>query len=309
LDWFRYISHFLVAVGTLLIVAGVTAFFAWNWADLSYMAKFALIQSGIVATVVVAWRLGINSIGGKAALFSSAFLVGVLLAVFGQVYQTGADPYGLFLGWAALILPWVIIGRQAALWIFLQVLLNLGLIMYWTQVIDPPEGWWQLAQLLGPLVWLSSTLMNSTLASLVFALNAIALVVWEIVSNQGLNWMQGRTYPRIMAFGALSNLLVPTVVIIIGASFDARGNIGVISPVLYGIATVVALYYYQYRKPDLLILTMCVFGAIMVFTSFFIRYMLDDISGALMLAILLIAQVAGAAYWLRNVSRRWEATS
>ena len=158
-------------------------------------------------------------------------------------------------------------------------------------------------------MWLSGTLINSTLASLVFALNAIALVVWEIASNQGLNWMQGRTYPRIMAFGALSNLLVPTVIIIIGASFDARGNIGVISPVLYGIATVVALYYYQYRKPDLLILTMCVFGAIMVFTSFFIRYMLDDISGALMLAILLIAQVAGAAYWLRNVSRHWQATS
>lgn len=308
-DWLRYISHFLVAVGTLLIVAGITAFFAWNWADLGYMTKFALIQSSIVATLVLAWRLGIDSIGGKAALFSSAFLVGMLLAVFGQVYQTGADPYGLFLAWAALILPWVIIGRQAALWILLQLLLNLALIMYWTQVVDPPDGWWQLSQLLGPLVWLSSTLMNSTLASLVFALNAIALVVWEYASNRGLNWMQGRIYPRIMAFGALSNVLIPTVVIIFGASLGERGNIGAISPVLYVIASAAGLFYYQYRKPDLLILTMCVFGAILVISSFFVRHLLNDIGGALMLAMLLIAQVAGAAYWLRNISRRWETTS
>lgn len=308
-DWFRYISRFLVTIGTLLIISGITAFFAWNWAEMHHTIKFALIQSGIVATVVLAWRLGINSTGGKAALFSSAFLVGVILAVFGQVYQTGADPYGLFLGWAALILPWVVIGRQAALWILLQVLLNLGLIMYWTQVIDPPNGWWQLSQLLGPLVWLSSTLMNTTLASFVFALNAVALVVWELASNQGVDWMRGRTYPRIMAFGALSNVLIPTVIMIFGVSLDARENVGVISPTLYVVASAAALFYYQYRKPDLLILTICVFGAIMVISSFFVRYMLNDIGGALMLAMLLIAQVAGAAYWLRNVSRRWQATS
>jgi uncharacterized membrane protein YcaP (DUF421 family) len=54
---------------------------------------------------------------------------------------------------------------------------------------------------------------------------------------------------------------------------------------------------------------MLVFGAILVFTTLFGRYMLKDISGILMIAILLIGQVAGAAYWLRNVSRRWEAES
>ena len=84
-DWLRNINRFLIAVGTLLIVAGITAFFAWNWADLSYMKKFVLIQSGIVATAVLAWRLGIDSIGGRASLFSSAFLVGVLLAVLSIV--------------------------------------------------------------------------------------------------------------------------------------------------------------------------------------------------------------------------------
>ena len=84
-------------IAALVSVAGITAFFAWNWADLGYMVKFALIQSGVAGTALLAWRLGIDSIGGSASLFSSAFLVGVLFAVFGQVYQTGADPYGLFI--------------------------------------------------------------------------------------------------------------------------------------------------------------------------------------------------------------------
>lgn len=308
-DWLRYISHFLMLVGALLVVTGISAFFAWNWADLSYMVKFALIQVGIVATAILAWRLGIDSIGGRASFFCSAFLVGVLLAVFGQVYQTGADPYGLFLGWALLILPWAIIGRQAGLWILFQSLLILALILYWTQVIDPPDGWWQLSQLLGPLVWLSSTLMNSILASLVFSLNVVALIAWEIAANRNIAWVQGRTYPRIMAFGALGNVLIPTVIVIFGASLGVRGDLGVISPMLYTLATLAAFYYYQYRRPDLLMLTMVVFGAVLVFTTLFVRYLANESGGILILAMLLIGQVAGAAYWLRDVSRKWEASS
>ena len=308
-DWLRYINHFLATIGALLIVAGVAAFFAWNWAELSYMVKFALIQAGIAGTALLAWRLGIDSMGGRAALFSSAFLVGVLFAVFGQVYQTGADPYGLFVAWSILILPLAIIGRQAALWILFQTLLILALIMYWTQVIDPPNGWWQVAQLLGPLVWLSSTLMDSTLASLVFTLNVVALIAWEYAVNRNVAWVQGRSYPRVIGFGALSNVLIPSVVFILGASFGDTIKLGFISPVLYVAASVVALYYYQFRRPDLLMLTMLAFGAILVFTTLIGRYMPMDPGSILMLAILLIGQVAGAAYWLRHVARQWEAQS
>jgi uncharacterized membrane protein len=308
-DWLRYINHFLMTVGALLIVAGVTTFFAWNWADLDYWIKFVLIQTGIAGLALLAWRLGIDSMGGRVALFSSAFLVGVLFAVFGQVYQTGADPYGLFIAWSILILPLAIIGRQAALWILFQTLLILALIMYWTQVVDPPNGWWQLAQLLGPLAWLSSTLMDSTLASLVFALNAVALIAWEYAVNQNVAWMQGRTYPRVVGLGALSNVLIPTFMFIVGASFGEKINLGFISPVLYAVASVAALYYYQFRRPDLLMLTMLVFGAILIFNTLVGRFIPMGAGSILLLAILLIAQVAGAAYWLRKVSRRWEAQS
>jgi uncharacterized membrane protein len=163
--WRRYIDYFLMALGVALILTGAAAFLAWNWADLGRMSKFALLQGGIVLTVVAAWRLGLDSVAGRAGLLAAAILVGLLLALYGQVYQTGADPYGLFLTWAIMVLPLVLIGRQAGLWLLLVVLANLTLILYWTQVLNPPEGWWQLAQLLGPIVWLGSTVMDSTLAS------------------------------------------------------------------------------------------------------------------------------------------------
>jgi len=162
-DWRRGMDVFLLAVGVLLIVIGIAAFFAWNWADLGRAAKFALIQGGVVAAAVLArWRR-LDTIAGQAALLAAAGLVGVLLAYFGQTYQTGADPYGLFLAWALLILPWALIGRQAGLWIMLLLLANLTLILYWTQVLDPPGGLWQLSMLLGPLVGLGMAAMNSEL--------------------------------------------------------------------------------------------------------------------------------------------------
>jgi uncharacterized membrane protein len=288
-----------------LICAGVTAFFAWNWAELQQMGKFALIEGGVALAVIIAWRMKLDSTAGRAALLAAGFLVGVLLAVYGQVYQTGADPYGLFLGWGLLILPWALVGRQAGLWMLLAVLANLSIIMYWTQVLHPPGGLWQLSQLLGPLAWLSTTIMDSRLANIVFALNAAILIAWEILALRGADWMQTRWFPRVMAFGCLTIVLIPTLFIAIGASMGSDWRWSFTSPVLFALSVTACFFYYQKRQPDLFVLTLCLLGAIMVTTCLFARGMrgFDD---TLLLALLIIGQTAGAAYWLRSVSRRWE---
>jgi uncharacterized membrane protein len=306
-QWLHRIDRFLLTLGALLIVFGIAAFVAWNWADLGQLTKFALIETALVAAAALSWHFGIDSLPGRAAMLSAALITGVLLALFGQTYQTGADPYGLFLTWSLLILPWALIGRQAGLWIVLQLLLNLTLILYYTQVLHPPSGWWQLAQLLGPLVWLGSTVMDSTLASYLFALNLLALIVWEYASSRGIDWLQGRLFPRLFAFIALCTVVLPTLVIIIAAGFEEQTNLTTASPLLLFLATAGALYFYQYRRHDLLILTSGLFGAILVVTAFFIRYLTLDPASLLLIAFLIIAQVAGAAWWLRRVAQSWEA--
>ena len=304
--WREYINAFLMVVGAALIVAGIASFIAWNWADLDRIAKFALLQAGILGSALLAWRFGLDSTAGKSSLFAVAFLTGILFALFGQVYQTGADPYGLFLVWAILILPLCMIGRQAGLWLLFHVLLILTVIMYYTQVLHPPEGWWQLAQLLGPLVWLASTSLDSTLASYLYFLNVAGLVAWEFGAHRGVPWMQGRAYPRLIAFGAFSAVLPSTLVMIFAASFGENPNLSFVSPLLLAIATAIGLWYYQLKRQDLLILTLCLLAAIFVVTSFAIRHQVSGTGSLLFLALLIIGQVAGAAWWLKAVAQRWE---
>lgn len=96
----------MLFLGLALTLSGVVCFFVWNWDALPGLAKLAIVQAGIVGCCVVACQKKIATLPGKAAITGAAVLVGVFLAVFGQVYQTGADAYQLFVGWALLILPW-----------------------------------------------------------------------------------------------------------------------------------------------------------------------------------------------------------
>ncbi len=304
--WRHHLDRFLISAGATLVLAGIAAFFAWNWSSLGHLSKFAVIQAGILVAVLATWRLGLDTAAGRVTLAAAAFLVGILLAVFGQVYQTGADPYGLFLAWAALILPWAVIGRQAGIWILLLVLLNLTVIMYYTQVLHPPEGWWQLSQLLGPLVWLGTTVTDSTLASYLFLLNAAALIGWETGMRRGISWMQGPTFPRLVALAALGTVLMPTMIIVFAAGLGEQTRLSTLSPLLLAGAVAAALLYYRTQRHDLFILTCSLFAVIMALSSLFIRYMTDGGGSLLLLAVLVIAQIAAAAWWLRRVAQGWE---
>ena len=82
---------------------------------------------------------------GKAVLLLLGLLTGALLALTGQVYQTGADTYELFGWWAVLILPWVLVGRFSPLWLVWLALLNLTVHFYFS------IGWETRAPVLDPV--------------------------------------------------------------------------------------------------------------------------------------------------------------
>ena len=44
----------------------------------------------------------------------------------------------------------------------------------------------------------------------------------------------------------------------------------------------------------------------MLVTALAVRFMLEGSGSLLILALLVVAQVAAAAWWLRQVARRWE---
>jgi uncharacterized membrane protein len=304
-DWVRGIDRFLLLFGALAMLAGIAAFFAYNWAGLHKFAKFALIEGAIVVAVAATARRGIDSAAGRATLFAAAFLVGVLFAVYGQIYQTGADPFGLFLVWALLIAGWAGVGRQAGIWMLMLVLANLSLILYWTQVLRP-SGLSSLGGLFGPLASLVGAVTDGGLATLVFVLNALALVAWELRAQRSVAWMVGRWWPRIVALAALAVVVSGTLFYIFNVRFGARDDWLVLSgPVFFVGFAALSLWYYQRRVLDLFILAATLLGGIMIFTAWVgVTVGEGSLNIALLLAILVIGQTAGAAVWLRKVAER-----
>jgi uncharacterized membrane protein len=300
--WPTTIERFLLIAGVALICAGLAAFFAYNWSALPKFAKLGAIEIAVVACVAVAaWRP--DAAVGRSALFAAAFLVGVLFAVYGQIYQTGADPYGLFVVWGLTILPWVAIGRQAALWLLLWALGNLAVILYWTQVLEP-RGLGVVAGVLGPLVALAGALTDTGLATLVFALNAAALIAWEHFARRGVAWLSGRTAPRVIAGTALAAVVAATLIVIAGGWLGIRGVPAFAAPAAYAGFAALALWYYRDRVRDLPILTATLAGGIMIVTALVGRIIGFSFDVMLLLAILVVAQTAAAAWWLRRIARR-----
>jgi len=105
--WRSFIDRLLLWFGALALAISLIFFFAYNWDAMGHLAKFGLIEALIIATLIGYWKTHPKSPLSKTALMVAAILVGALLALFGQTYQTGADPWQLFAYWALLISPWV----------------------------------------------------------------------------------------------------------------------------------------------------------------------------------------------------------
>lgn len=128
MPWRSWLERRLLVTGVLLVVAAVVAFFAWNWDRLSAPWRFGLVEGGFVLSTAAAvvGRLRRARTLADAARTAACFLIGVFWAVFGQIYQTGADSWQLFALWAACILPWFAAGPSLSLWALWLAVANLA---------------------------------------------------------------------------------------------------------------------------------------------------------------------------------------
>lgn len=272
-EWRLYLGRLTLWLGTMALAAAVIFFFAFNWDSLARLAKLALVEAAIVAALVVALRLDLDVMAGKAVLTLLALLVGALLALVGQIYQTGADSWTLFALWAMLILPWVLIGRFVPLWLLWLALLNLAAFFHFSL--------WSGGNL---LLWL------------LLALNAFALAAWEAGHRFEIDWLRDGWPPRLAAIasGAAATALALTTI------FD--GGPGVIGWVVWiGVAW---LWYARVRR-DLFVLAGGVLSLVVTVAAFLSRHLLDGGGGGafLFIGLAVIGMSAGGAIWLRNLAR------
>ena len=279
--WSVFLSRTLALLGSLLLLAGAICAVAYNWTRIGRFGKFALIEAAIVIAALVGWRL-LPRLSGQLALFGAAVLVGPLLAIYGQTYQTGADPYGLFLTWAGLILPWVIVARFSLLWVLLLLLLDVGMMLWWSQVVGTED--------------------LPALPLAIAALHGIALIAWEWQLARPRPWLDERWAAYVVAAGGLAALTIGSAVFII-EDVDA-GAAGFASIVLLAAAIAAASHHYRRVRTDLLMVTLAGMSGLVVVAVFVGRIVFDWLDlgtfGFLLLTAFVIAEITVGLKWFRR---------
>ncbi len=225
--WARWAGRALLAIGVAHLLAGILFFFAYNWADMSPLVKFAVIEAGVLICVVGAWVAGLDRPAGQSLLIGASVLTGVLLAVIGQVYQTGADAYELFAAWSVLILPWALASRSPAHWLVWLVVACLASGLYTGQALIP------MGVMQGTEIYLLPALLAMT-----------ALAAREVAVARGAGWLAPQWTRQIILFGVLATFYVAA----FGFVFDWHDS--AVGTVLFILALLAGAFVYARLRPD-----------------------------------------------------------
>lgn len=116
--WLRFSEVLTLSLGAGLLLSGIIFFFAYNWETIHRFVKMGIVAALLLSTFVAVVKVPMRDWVRNITIFSMCILVGAFLALFGQIYQTGADSYTLFLAWAICIVVWVVVADFYPLWVF-----------------------------------------------------------------------------------------------------------------------------------------------------------------------------------------------
>ena len=312
--WLDFFDKVLLIIGAVALVLSLVFFIAYNWQNMGKIGKFALVEGALVITIALYVALSFRrqfQLIRQLLLLIASIITGSLLALFGQVYQTGADTWQLFFGWAILITPWVMIARFPALWLLWLGLVNACLALY----LDVAN-----------LQFINYSLQNISQVAILALFNFIAFYSWLMSFDNKTPFSTPHLFHRIIpkqstaqingsqtksslhwstyVVGLLATFFMTYLAIV--TVFDS-GNIG---------ATIIAIlvwlswcgfmfWQFRQRRIDLLMLTYLSFSMIIVVMFWVGKWLLDDFdaAGFLVLALLLIGMSSAAVVWLRKVGR------
>ncbi|WP_413472874.1 DUF2157 domain-containing protein [Shewanella baltica] len=312
-SWRGLIANLLLWFGALSFASGVIFFFAYNWQSLGRFAKFGLIEVAIVLAIgAFAWlyyranslsaashshshsnqsndsRFGATTANG--VLLAASVLVGGLLALVGQTYQTGADPWQLFALWALVILPFAWVAGFDGLWLLLVGLINLSIGIF----LDSFSHLW------GAFLDEQSQLLIFICLNLSFYYAFVLL---------GRN-VAGRWHAPILeyacslfAMGCFTWLITWLIFDDLFKSDGASTWIicGYFAHLIFGFVI------FRYRLPRIYPLALGGFSLIAVGAALLIRLMFEDndpIGGFLFIGLYIILASTGLSIWLKELSRK-----
>jgi uncharacterized membrane protein len=287
--WKHVLDRLLLGLAIAFLVSGAICLVAYNWSEMPRWGRLALAQTVLLLVLGLVVWLGPSSVYGRAALVVAIGLIGPLLALFGQTYQTGADLSGLFLGWALLSLPWVFASRAAAAWLLWLAVLETGVFLH----IDAFDLWragW--LPLLPTWAWACG-------------LQLAVLVGWERCARR-YEWLAGRLGPRLIATSLLALLtgLVCALVWSEGLRQPQSLPLLQLAPIIWLLVLAAGYFAYRVRGVEMAMLCLGWLSVTIVLLALLVRFLGSGWSNPLALllaAALLVASSALGRRWLRDV--------
>ncbi|HEY3836176.1 MAG TPA: DUF2157 domain-containing protein [Bryobacteraceae bacterium] len=291
-EWREFAVRVMRLAGILSLAAGMIFLVAFNWDSLGTYARFGSVEVPLLAALLIAWIKGADRLPGKLALMLAVLLTGALLALFGETYQTGADVYELFLGWAVLSLPWVVACRYAPCWGLWLLLANAAVGLYsgtngqdWFLIVFRDRMHWS--------PWTLPFLLN-----LLLYITIVRLSAWK---DFGLAdaWLRRGVMAIAMMFGTF---------IMIYRISDGGGQPGttLLEVILFLVASVAFASHAFSRKDDLFNFAVLALAWIAVTSTLLARAIIDaGLGAALVLALYVIGTSTAAVKGIGHIGRQW----
>ena len=283
--WNGWAMKALFALATGHILAGIIFFFAHNWFGLPDLAKFGLVGGGITISILGWMVLRLDGIMAQALGITATVLVGVMFAVFGQVYQTPALIHTPFVLWAFMTLPFAAMSRNLAHWAVWLVIAVVAVFAYASTGL----------RIVGNEFGADVFIIGAATVTL------LALAAYDRVLAGKRSWAQGDWF-RVLMIAIIGVFLV--------AGFTSSfwkftgGMRPLISFLALSLSVVLLGYLYRF-KPTLAGLAVATFTLFLIAMQFLFRIFdgLNDVSSLMFVFFGLVAMIIGMAKAFSHFSK------
>jgi Predicted membrane protein (DUF2157) len=300
--WRAFAIRLMNGAGIAALGAGAIFFVAANWQDYGVLGRFALLQVAFAICIGAAWWKSPPHAIGTSALVLAVLLVGALLALFGQTYQTGADVFELFFYWAALALPLALAGRSGAAWAVWWTVLNVGLALY-TGWQGPDHFMWR---------WIDARGLGKPLALMLpCAVNFAGAAIFLQLRRSRFELDAPRWLVRLLATFAFLYGTTACITAVVGGSWVADGGKELrgqeaLAIGLYAAACIAIAAGTLRAKRDVFPMAAIIASWIAITTAVLVKNMrIEDLGAFFVVTLWLIGASTAAGYVLMKWVREW----
>jgi len=292
-NFFIFLRLVLLWVGALSLIIALMMFMALNWDELGKFTKFLMVELSMLLSVVIYYFSDKYQQLQKILLMVASISLGIFLALIGQTYQTGADPWQLFAFWALLMTPWAVIAKSSSLWILWIILINLASILYY-QKFDLSLG--------------AFFEMHTHLLELLFVINATLWMVWHYLGNRYTHFKVGLCI-RLLAFITLG-----TITTLAMYAIYEEFTLGMLHFILYVVTLVVMYYFYRIRHIDIYMMSLFTLSLFFFVLSIVFRFItFDSFDNIVMIVLFLLAVIGGLTTvivsWIKKLKKEQHANT